>query len=170
MSPGFSNRPSTFHSAPIPVEFFVEISFDQNFGVSLPERSVEAGRKFGAVTQHGHGVSQLMMPECAFNRAHPAVHHVRRGNYVCSFWKSNRYSVKLAWCIKFQFTGWERMRTCAHYEYKAKRLSWNSGKPHGQNAHRIENHKQNLSPLTHHGNAPVSTQGPFQLRSCAFLD
>ena len=56
-----------------------------NFGVTLPERSVEAGREFGAVTQHGHGVSQLMMPECAFNGAHPAVHHVRRGNYVCSF-------------------------------------------------------------------------------------
>ena len=38
-------------------------------------------------------------------------------------------------------------------------LSWNSGKPHGQNANRIENCKQNLPPPTRHGNAPLSTQG-----------
>ena len=43
--------------------------------------------------------------------------------------------------------------------YKAKRLSWNSGKPHGQNVHWIEILKQNLPPLTRHGNAPVLTQG-----------
>ena len=41
---------------------------------------------------------------------------------------------------------------------------WNSGKPHGQNAHGVENCKQNLSPTTRHVNAPVSTQVQFQLR------
>ena len=37
-------------------------------------------------------------------------------------------------------------------------MSWNGGKPHGQNAPSTENRKQNLSPPTRHGNAPVSTQ------------
>ena len=46
-----------------------------------------------------------------------------------------------------------------HYHvHKAKRPSWNSGKPHGQNAHPKENLKQNLSPATRHEDAPVSTQ------------
>ena len=45
--------------------------------------------------------------------------------------------------------------------YKAKFLSWNSSKAHGQNAHVIDNCKQNLRPVTRHRNAPVSTQGLF---------
>ena len=43
-------------------------------------------------------------------------------------------------------------------------LSWNSGMPHGQNGHGIENRKQNLLPATRHENVSVSTQVPFQLR------
>ena len=45
--------------------------------------------------------------------------------------------------------------------YTAKRLSWNSGKPHGQNAHSIENRKQNL-PLRLAMGTPL-----FQLRDFA---
>ena len=41
--------------------------------------------------------------------------------------------------------------------HKGKRLSGNSGKPHGQNVHLNENRKQNLPSLARHGNAPVST-------------
>ena len=35
----------------------------------------------------------------------------------------------------------------------------------GQNAHRTENRTQHLSPPARHGNAPVSTQEPFQSRN-----
>ena len=57
------------------------------------------------------------------------------------------------------------------FAYKAKSLSWNRtwietmASRMGQNAHRTENRKQNLSPPTRHGNAPVSTQEPFQLKN-----
>ena len=37
-------------------------------------------------------------------------------------------------------------------------LSWNSGKPHGQNAHPVENREQYLSTATRHGSAPESRQ------------
>ena len=46
-------------------------------------------------------------------------------------------------------------------------LSGNSGQPHGANAHSKKARKQNLLPPTRHGNAPVSTQVPFQLRGFA---
>ena len=51
--------------------------------------------------------------------------------------------------------------------YKAKRLNWNNGKPHGQNAHQIEKFQAKFAPPTRHENAPVATQLPFQLRDFA---
>ena len=43
-------------------------------------------------------------------------------------------------------------------QYKAQSLSWNSGKPYGQNGHRRENRKQTLSPPTRHGNTRICAQ------------
>ena len=70
----------------------------------------------------------------------------------------------MCYCVIIVDKKWQRTWNWIKYDRKyimckAKSLSWNSGKPHGQNAHWIESLKQNLSPPTGHGNAPVSTHG-----------
>ena len=66
--------------------------------------------------------------------------------------------ISLLFCINMGRVQW--LWLIVQYPYKTKRLSWNSGKPHGKN---VENRKQNLPPSTRHRNAPVPTQGTFAL-------